>query len=92
MTPAAIPVLPRGVRLRFDGVRGRMVLLAPERALMLDDVGAAVLGVVDGVRSLSGIAAHLAQTYDAPESEVLADVTEFLGGLAEERLVDVTHA
>ena len=30
------PVLPRGVRLHFDAVRGAWTLVAPERAILLD--------------------------------------------------------
>jgi pyrroloquinoline quinone biosynthesis protein D len=89
MTPATVPHLPRGVRLHHDKVRGTMVLLAPERALMLDEVGAAILCRVDGVAGVGGIADALARDYDAPVEEVTADVAEFLSGLARERLVDL---
>lgn len=83
-----VPALPRGVRLHQDRVRGGLVLLAPERALMLDEVGAAVLGLVDGQRPLSAICAELASRYEAPLTEITADVQEFLSGLATERLLD----
>lgn len=89
MTPATIPHLPRGVRLHHDRVRGTMVLLAPERALMLDEVGAAILGRVDGTAAVGQIAEALARDYDAPPAEVAADVAEFLSGLVRERLVDL---
>ncbi|MBL4926857.1 pyrroloquinoline quinone biosynthesis peptide chaperone PqqD [Fuscibacter oryzae] len=89
MTPATVPHLPRGVRLHHDRVRGTMVLLAPERALMLDEVGAAILGRVDGAAEVGQIAESLAQEYDAPLAEVSADVAEFLSDLARERLVDL---
>ena len=45
---AVIPVLPRGVRLHWDVVRSALVLLAPERALMLDAVGHAILSRTKG--------------------------------------------
>lgn len=89
MTPSTVPHLPRGVRLHHDRVRGTMVLLAPERALMLDEVGAAILARVDGVAGLGQIAEGLARDYDAPVEDVTADVAEFLAGLARERLVDL---
>lgn len=91
MTPAAIPVLPRGVRIRFDRVRGAQVLLGPETALMLDQVGAAVLGEVDGARSIAEISDVLAQRYGAPVDQVAADVADFLRGLADKRLVDIAN-
>ena len=84
----ARPVLPRGVRLHRDRVRGGWALLAPERAIRLDDIGHAILAEVDGARDVAAIAAGLAERFGAPPDEVLGDVREFLGGLAERRLVD----
>ncbi|MEH7827980.1 pyrroloquinoline quinone biosynthesis peptide chaperone PqqD [Gemmobacter denitrificans] len=91
MTGDLRPVLPRGTRLHQDRVRGSMVLLAPERALILDEVGAAILAEVDGVAPISLIAARLAGRYQAPVDEIAADCREFLLGLASDRLVDL-HA
>lgn len=85
------PALPPGVRLHWDAVRGTHVLLAPERVLMLDEVGHAILSRVDGATAVAALVAELAATYDAPAEEVGPDVTEFLEGLARERLVDL-HA
>jgi len=87
-----IPRLPRGVRLHHDRVRGHMVLLAPERALMLDDIGTAILSAVDGQSRLSGLAAGLAARYDAPLAEITADMREFLDDLQAQRLLDYADA
>lgn len=83
------PVLPPGVRLHWDPVRGTHVLLAPERALMLDEVGHAILARVDGVTRVEALVAGLAADFEAPVEEVAPDVAEFLEGLARERLVDL---
>lgn len=83
------PVLPPGVRLHWDAVRGTHVLLAPERALMLDEVGHAILSRVDGVTGVEALVAGLAADFGAEVSEVGPDVTEFLASLARERLVDL---
>lgn len=86
----ARPVLPRGVRLHFDAVRGAWTLVAPERAILLDEAGQAILGEVDGERSVGEIAVRLAERFAAPVEEILADTREFLEGLADRRLVDLT--
>ncbi|HLQ19682.1 MAG TPA: pyrroloquinoline quinone biosynthesis peptide chaperone PqqD [Tabrizicola sp.] len=83
------PALPPGVRLHWDAVRGTHVLLAPERALMLDEVGHAILSRVDGETGVEVLVAGLAADFDAPVEEVGPDVTEFLARLARERLVDL---
>ena len=88
MTGADIPVLPRGVRTHFDRVRGVPVLLGPERVLMLDEIGQAVLDKVDGTRPVDQIAAELAEAYGAPLDQVRGDVIEYLDDLAAKRLLD----
>ncbi len=82
-----VPLLPRGVRLHHDPVRDAPVLLGPERALMLDEIGHAILSEVDGVRTLDQIAAHLAEAYEAPKEEVAADMAAFLDDLADRQLI-----
>ena len=89
MSPDSIPLLPRGVRLHEDRVRGGWVLLAPERALQLDDVGRAILTEVDGTRTLDAIAATLADRYEAPKEAILTDSIEYLSDLRDRRIVEV---
>lgn len=88
MTPETVASLPRGVRLHWDRVRATHVLLAPERALMLDEVGHAVLSRLDG-RTCAALVEGLAADFGADPADVGPDVAEFLGGLARERLVDL---
>lgn len=83
------PALPPGVRLHWDVVRGTHVLLAPERVLMLDEAGHAILSRVDGVTAIEALVAGLAADFGAPVEEVGPDVAEFLDGLVRERLVDL---
>ena len=89
--PGDIPALPRGVRVQHDRVRGVEVLLGPERVLMLDGIGAAILGWVDGARSVAAISEELARDFAAPVAVIQPDVEEFLAGLAENRFVDLHH-
>ncbi len=86
--PGDIPRLPRGVRLRHDETRGKTVLLAPERTFDLDDNAVAVLKLVDGVRTVSGIADELAKVYAADPRAIEADICAMLDGLADKRVLE----
>jgi pyrroloquinoline quinone biosynthesis protein D len=88
MNTDPVPLLPRGTRLHHDRVRDTMVLLVPERALLLDEIGTAILQEVDGRSTLAAISARLAERYGAPLEDVANDVRGFLDGLAAQRLVD----
>lgn len=85
--PWAVAFLPRGVRLADDRVRGLRVLLGPERAIQLDPIGDAILSELDGTRSIGAVAANLAARFEAPEAQVLDDVSTFLADLVDRRLV-----
>lgn len=84
---AAIPRLNRGVKLREDTVRGRWIVLAPERMFVPDEVALEVLRLVDGARSVGAIADELAARFAAPREEILADVTDMLADLADKGVV-----
>lgn len=92
MSDARIPVLPRGVRLHFDKVRSKNVLLAPERSLFLDDIGFAILSEIDGQRSVIEIAKHLAALYDAPIAAISSDIAEFVDDLSNKRVIGFSDA
>lgn len=77
------PRLARFVRLQEDPLRGGTVLQAPERVIMLDEIAAATLKLVDGERTVGEIAAFLAQDYDASIAEITADITAMLNDFAE---------
>ena len=84
LTPDFVPRLWRLARLDYDPVRQRPILLYPEGAVLLNDTGAAVLELVDGKRTVSEIARMLGERY---QTDVTADVTEYLSGLAERELI-----
>jgi len=90
MKDSAIPLIPRGVRLHHDRVRDRWVLLAPERTIDLDPIGHAILQEIDGTRSFGDVVGVLAAKYDAPVDQISGDVAEFITGLAERRILEVT--
>lgn len=78
----AIPAFRRGVRFRFDDVRGAWVLLAPEKLFLPDEIAVEILKLVDGERSIDAIAADLAARFDAPLAEIAADVIATLEDLS----------
>lgn len=86
-----IPALPRGVRIHRDKVRDAWVLLAPERAVTLDDIGYAILSEVDGARSFGVITEGLAGKYAAPVAQIAEDASGFLDALRDRRFLDVTR-
>ncbi|AOF93397.1 pyrroloquinoline quinone biosynthesis peptide chaperone PqqD [Sinorhizobium sp. RAC02] len=88
MNADPVPLLPRGTRLHHDRVRDTMVLLVPERTLLLDEIGTAILQEVDGRSTLAAISNRLAERYGAPPEDVANDVRGFLDGLVAQRLVD----
>ena len=85
--PDARPALPHHVRLQFDGLRRKWVVLAPERVLWPDDVSVDILKLCDGTLTIDQIVARLAQDYGADRSQISADVMEFLQDWADRRLL-----
>jgi len=79
---ASVPALARGVKFRFDEVRQRWVLLAPERLFVPDDQAVEILKLVDGSRSLGGIVDELAARFNAPRDLIAGDVAAMLADLS----------
>jgi len=80
------PRLAPHVRLTFDPVRERHVLLAPEAVSVLNGTGAAVLGLCDGERTVAEIVVELTGRYDRVAGD---EVRLFLSRLAARRCVEV---
>jgi len=78
-------LLPRA-RLRYDEVRGRHILLLPERAVVLSDTAAEILRLCDGGRTGVEIIQTLQGKY--PGAELQGDVVEFLGAAVKKRWVE----
>ncbi|MEE1942820.1 pyrroloquinoline quinone biosynthesis protein PqqE [Streptomyces sp. TRM 70361] len=83
--PGGRPALGRGVRLAYDGVRGRPALLYPEGVLLLNESAAAVLTRCDGTRTVDAIAGDLAAEYDGVAA---GDVAAVVAEVAGRHLVD----
>jgi coenzyme PQQ biosynthesis protein PqqD len=84
LSPDSVPRLWRLARLDYDPARGRPVLLYPEGAVLLNETGRAILELVDGTRTVAGIAAELSERY---QTDVTGDVTDYLSRLAERELI-----
>ncbi len=83
-----VPRLPRGVRLRFDEMRGSHVLLAPERAFNIDAIAVTVLELVDGHRSVAQIVDLLAERFNEGRAVIESDVVAMLEDLVKKRVVE----
>ena len=84
-----VAFMPRGVRTRHDPVRDVDVLLGPERVLMLDRIGLAILSRLDGIATVVEIARDLARDYEAPRDVIEPDVIEFLSDLRDKGFIHV---
>jgi len=85
----SVPSLPAHIRLQFDDLRQKWVVLAPERVLWPDDVGVDILKKCDGADTTNEIIDRLADDYNADRSVVETDVIEFLQDWSDKRLLQV---
>lgn len=92
LTPDSVPKLPRHIVLRHDKLRGRWVILAPERVLVPDDIAVTVLQRLDGAKSVAQIAADLARDFTAPVEVIQTDVLALLQDLADKNFLTATEA
>lgn len=77
------PMLPRHVVLRHDAARDRWLILVPERVLIPEPTAVVLLQEADGIRTVSEIAAHLAQTYAADPAVIEADAIEMFQDMSD---------
>jgi len=85
-TDHARPRLGAHLRLAFDPVRDRHVLMGPESVVVLNPTGAAVLGLCDGTRTVAEIVAELRGRYAGVAGE---EVRDFLARLAAKRCLEL---
>ena len=80
------PRLARLVRLEWDPVRERQVLLAPEGVLVMNQTGATILGLCDGERTVVEIVEELRERYNRVDGD---EVRDFLARLVAKRWVEL---
>ena len=81
--------LPAWVRLHYDKVRDRWVLLAPERVLFPCATSVTILECVGAGRVLDAVVTELAHEFDAPRETISTDVRQMLQGLADQGFLAV---
>jgi pyrroloquinoline quinone biosynthesis protein D len=80
------PLLAPHVRLTFDAVRERHVLLTPETVAVLNGTGVAILRLCDGTRTVAEIVAELRDRYDRVDAD---EVRSFLDRLTARHCVEL---
>jgi pyrroloquinoline quinone biosynthesis protein D len=86
--PGSRPRLAPHVRLSFDQTRQRHVLQSPEAITVLNETGAAVLGLCNGQRTLAEIVAELEPRYQRVPAD---EVSHFLDQLAAAGRLVISH-
>jgi pyrroloquinoline quinone biosynthesis protein D len=83
------PKLAPKTKLRLDPKSGKYILLYPEKGLLLNPTGAAILKLCDGQLSLTAIIATLAAEFQSDADLLQREVLGFVQGLLERGLLQV---
>jgi coenzyme PQQ biosynthesis protein PqqD len=81
------PKLAPKTKLRLDPKSGKYILLYPEKGLLLNPTGAAILKLCTGEQTLSAIVAALVVEFQSDTDKVQAEVVAFIQGLLDRGLV-----
>ncbi len=84
------PKLAAKTKLRLDPKTGKHILLYPEKGLLLNPTGAAILQLCTGEHSLSEIVTKLAMQFQAPVEQLQPEVLAFARGLFDRGLLQAT--
>jgi hypothetical protein len=84
---AAALVRPPWARLKYCPIRGKWLLLVPERVLFPCPTTVELLERLSAPTVLGTLVHDLAQEYDAPEDVIRGDVVDLLSGLVEKGYV-----
>ena len=94
MSPEALslelkPKLAPKTKLRLDPKTGKYILLYPEKGLLLNPTGAAILKLCTGEQSLSAIIDTLAEEFRSDAEVLRPEVLGFVQGLLDRGLLQV---
>ena len=81
------PKLAPKTKLRLDPKTGKYILLYPEKGLLLNPTGAAILRQCSGEHTLSEIIAVLALEFQGDAAVLQPEVLSFISGLLERGLL-----
>jgi coenzyme PQQ biosynthesis protein PqqD len=81
------PKLAPKSKLRLDPKTGKYILLYPEKGLLLNPTGAAILKLCDGEHALSAIIAALAVEFQSDADVLRVEVLSFVQGLLDRGLL-----
>ena len=83
------PRLARKVRLKFDPIEKRFLLLYPERGMVLNGSATEILQRCDGERTVAAIAEELAAASDAPAGQIEREVVAFVEDMQKRGLLEL---
>ena len=81
------PKLAAKAKLRLDPKTGKYILLYPEKGLLLNPTGAAILRLCSGEQSLTEIIAALALEFQSEPAKLEPEVLAFVKGLLDRGLL-----
>ena len=81
------PKLAPKTKLRLDPKTGKYILLYPEKGLLLNPTGAAILKLCSGEHSLEAIIATLAGEFQSDADVLRPEVLTFVQGLLDRGLL-----
>ncbi|WP_197031407.1 pyrroloquinoline quinone biosynthesis peptide chaperone PqqD [Bacillus sp. UNC438CL73TsuS30] len=81
---SSMPKLATKARLKFDKVRGKQLLLLPERVVVLNETAASILTLCDGSRSVHTIAEALRSSLQAGTDKMSTDALPDLNEMKED--------
>lgn len=82
------PKLASKARLRWDKIEQKHLLLYPERGLVLNKSGAAILAMCDGKHTVEMMAASFRGSHDADQAEILEQIKQFLDEMRKKGLLE----
>jgi coenzyme PQQ biosynthesis protein PqqD len=84
------PKLAPKAKLRLDPKTSKYILLYPEKGLLLNPTGAAILKLCDGEHALSAILAALAVEFQSDPAVLRGEVLTFVQGLLDRGLLQAS--